>query len=53
MELEAVQTRALDVAGERSLDDVLRRIVEGLAAASPASCFARAWLMHPDDMEWA
>lgn len=41
MELEAVETGAVDVAGDRSLDDVLRRIVEGLAGCQPGVALAR------------
>jgi len=49
LDLEALQTVALAVAGERSVDAVLKRIVEGLAA-QPGVALARVWLLRPGDI---
>ena len=49
LDLEALQSVALAVAGERSVDAVLKRIVEGLAA-QPDVALARVWLLRPGDI---
>src|SRR5215470_8013864 len=46
---EALQTVALTVAGERSTDAVLERIVDGLAG-QPGIALARVWLLRPGDI---
>src|SRR5262245_44687326 len=46
---EALQTVALTVAGERSADAVLKRIVDGLAG-QPGIALARVWLLRPGDI---
>ncbi len=49
MNLEALQSVALAVAAERSLDRTLAQIVEGLAA-QPGVALARVWLIAPGDI---
>ncbi|HEU4535045.1 MAG TPA: sigma 54-interacting transcriptional regulator, partial [Polyangiaceae bacterium] len=46
---EALQGVALSVAQERSVDVVLRRVVEGLAS-QPGVAIARVWLVAPGDV---
>jgi transcriptional regulator with GAF, ATPase, and Fis domain len=46
---EALQTVALTVAGERSTDAILKRIVDGLAG-QPGIALARVWLSGPGDI---
>jgi transcriptional regulator with GAF, ATPase, and Fis domain len=48
MELQALQQVALAIAQERSLDRILRRLVEGLATEGGA--LARVWLMDAGDI---
>ena len=49
MNAEALQAVALAVAAERSVDRVLRQIVEGLVARS-SMALARVWLVAPGDV---
>jgi transcriptional regulator with GAF, ATPase, and Fis domain len=49
MHPEALQAVALAVATERSVDRVLTRIVQGLAA-QPSVALARVWLIAPGDI---
>ena len=49
MNAEALQAIALAVAAERSVDRVLRQIVEGLVAQSGVA-LARVWLVAPGDI---
>src|SRR5215470_7279727 len=46
---QALQMVALTVAGERSTDAVLKRIVDGLAG-QPGIALARVWLLRPGDI---
>ena len=49
MKLESLQSLALEIAQERSVEDVLKRIVAGLAARSGVA-LARIWLKGPGDI---
>ena len=49
MNVEALQSVALAVAAERSLDRTLTQIVDGLAA-QPSVALARVWLIAPGDI---
>lgn len=49
MNLEFLQAVALSVANERSIHDILKRIVSGLAD-SPDTALARIWLVRPGDI---
>jgi transcriptional regulator with GAF, ATPase, and Fis domain len=49
MELESLQTLALEIAQERSVEDVLKKIVRGLAE-QPGAALARIWLKSPGDI---
>ena len=49
MQAETLQSVALAVAAERSVDAVLRRIVDGLAS-QPAVALARVWLIDRGDV---
>jgi len=49
MQLEALQEIALRVSGERTVDGVLRQIVDGLAH-QPGVALARVWVVSPGDL---
>jgi transcriptional regulator with GAF, ATPase, and Fis domain len=49
MHLEALQEIALRVSGERSVEGVLRQIVDGLAH-QPGVALARVWVVSPGDL---
>jgi transcriptional regulator with GAF, ATPase, and Fis domain len=49
MELESLQALALEIAQERSVEEVLKKIVIGLTA-QPGVALARIWLKGPGDI---
>ncbi len=49
MELDSLQALALEIAQERSVEEVLKKIVTGLAA-QPGVALGRIWLKNPGDI---